>query len=99
MGLAAVVLTKDPSFPGFPAHLSATQVGAGLPAPTAASALLGKGGAAIMQVKRETRRRVTLTLDDPSRLVLLLFAVTSAASAELVAVSSLFACECHSVDP
>ncbi|KAK4702934.1 urea-proton symporter, partial [Phenoliferia sp. Uapishka_3] len=71
MGLAAVVLTKDPSFPGYPAHLTAGQVGAGLPAPAAAAALMGKGGAALM-------------------LVLLFLAVTSAASAELVAVSSLF---------
>ncbi|KAL8279184.1 hypothetical protein RQP46_008440 [Phenoliferia psychrophenolica] len=69
--IATVVLTKDPSFPGFPNHLTAGQVGAGLPAPAAAAALLGKGGAAIM-------------------LVLLFLAVTSAASAELVAVSSLF---------
>lgn len=32
MGLACIVLTNDPSFPGFPAPLSAAQVGAGLPA-------------------------------------------------------------------
>lgn len=50
MGLSAVVLTKNPSFPGFPNPLTAGEVGAGLPAPAAASALLGKGGAALMCV-------------------------------------------------
>ncbi|ORY91551.1 urea transporter [Leucosporidium creatinivorum] len=71
MGLSAVVLTTQPSFPGYPEPLSASAVGAGLPAPSAAAALLGKGGAALM-------------------LILLFLAVTSALSAELVAVSSLF---------
>ncbi|KAL8287292.1 hypothetical protein RQP46_003744 [Phenoliferia psychrophenolica] len=32
MGLAAVVLTTDPSFPGYPTPLTSAQVGAGLPA-------------------------------------------------------------------
>jgi hypothetical protein len=50
--------------------LTAAQVGAGLPAPSAAAALLGTSGGILM-------------------LVLLFLAVTSAASAELVAVSSL----------
>jgi len=68
MGLSAVALTAS----GDPAmkHLSAADVSAGLPAPTAAAALLGKGGAAAM-------------------LVLLFLAVTSATSAELIAVSSI----------
>lgn len=74
MGLSAVVLTTQPSFPTYPEPLSAAAVGAGLPAPSAAAALLGKGGAALM-------------------LILLFLAVTSALSAELVAVSSLFTCE------
>lgn len=78
MGLSAVVLTTSPTFPGFPAPLTAAQVGAGLPAPSAATALLGKGGAALM-------------------LILLFLAVTSAASAELVAVSSLFTCESYDI--
>lgn len=51
-------------------HLSPDDVSAGLPAPSAAAALLGKSGAAIM-------------------LVLLFLAVTSATSAELIAVSSI----------
>ncbi|KAL8280892.1 hypothetical protein RQP46_006571 [Phenoliferia psychrophenolica] len=70
MGLAAVALTTDPSFPGYPAPLTAAQVTAGLPAPSAAAAILGQTGGILM-------------------LVLLFLAVTSAASAELVAVSSI----------
>lgn len=61
MGLAAVALDLD---------LTPAQVSAGLPAPAAAAALLGKTGATLM-------------------LVLLFLAITSAASAEIVAVSSL----------
>ena len=67
MGLAAVALRGDPAM----RHLTPAEVSAGLPAPSAAAALLGKSGAAIM-------------------LVLLFLAVTSATSAELIAVSSIF---------
>ncbi|EJU01842.1 hypothetical protein DACRYDRAFT_100134 [Dacryopinax primogenitus] len=66
LGLAAVALRGDPDM----RSLSAADVSAGLPAPTAAAALLGPGGAAAV-------------------LVLLFLAVTSATSAELIAVSSL----------
>ncbi|KAH8110219.1 urea transporter [Phellopilus nigrolimitatus] len=66
LGLAAVALQGDPDMP----VLSASDVSAGLPAPAAAAALLGKSGAAAM-------------------LVLLFLAVTSATSAELIAVSSI----------
>ncbi|KAG8936949.1 hypothetical protein FRC02_009086 [Tulasnella sp. 418] len=66
LGLAARALTGDPDMK----ILTAADVGAGLPAPSAAAALLGKGGAAAM-------------------LVLLFLAVTSATSAELIAVSSI----------
>ncbi|KAK1230957.1 hypothetical protein PQX77_005931 [Marasmius sp. AFHP31] len=66
LGLAARALRDDPDM----ATLSAADVSAGLPAPAAAAALLGKSGAAAM-------------------LVLLFLAVTSAASAELIAVSSM----------
>lgn len=66
LGLAAVALTGDPSM----RTLSPADISAGLPAPSAAAALLGKSGAAIM-------------------LVLLFLAVTSATSAELIAVSSI----------
>ncbi|GAA5852528.1 hypothetical protein JCM8547_002531 [Rhodosporidiobolus lusitaniae] len=70
MGLSAVVLRYDPSYPNYPAGLSASEVSAGLPAAAAASTLLKEGGAAML-------------------LVLLFLAVTSAASAELCAVSTV----------
>jgi SSS family transporter len=66
LGLAAVALTGDPSM----RTLTPADVSAGLPAAAAATALLGKAGAAIL-------------------LVLLFLAVTSATSAELIAVSSI----------
>ncbi|BGP14792.1 hypothetical protein JCM10213v2_002747 [Rhodosporidiobolus nylandii] len=71
MGLSAVVLRYDPSYPNYPAGLSASEVSAGLPAAAAAQTLMAQGGAAML-------------------LVLLFLAVTSAASAELCAVSTLF---------
>lgn len=76
MGLAAVALTaaKDPDM----RILSAADVSAGLPAPSAAAALLGKGGATAM-------------------LILLFLAVTSAASAELIAVSSILTYDVYKV--
>ena len=58
--------------------LSAADVSAGLPAPSAAAALLGKSGAAAM-------------------LVLLFLAVTSATSAELIAVSSVLTYDVYKV--
>ena len=58
--------------------LSASDVSAGLPAPSAAAALLGKSGAAAM-------------------LVLLFMAVTSATSAELIAVSSILTYDIYKV--
>jgi len=71
MGLSAVALSNSPEFPTFPNKLTAAEVSAGLAAPSAAAALLGKSGAGLI-------------------LVLLFLAVTSAASAELIAVSSIF---------
>lgn len=68
LGLAARALYgNDPAM----ANLTPTEVTAGLAAPAAAAALLGKQGAAAM-------------------LVLLYLAVTSAASAQLIAVASVF---------
>ena len=58
--------------------LTPADVSAGLPAPSAAAALLGKSGAAIM-------------------LVLLFLAVTSATSAELIAVSSILTYDVYKV--
>ncbi|KAF2115100.1 urea active transporter [Lophiotrema nucula] len=71
MGLAAVALESNPVFPSYPARMAPADVSAGLVLPTAAVALLGKGGAA-------------------ATLLLVFMAVTSAMSAELIAVSSIF---------
>jgi len=49
MGLSAVALANNPSFP-FPGGLSSTELSAGLTAPAAAVILLGKGGAAAMLI-------------------------------------------------
>ena len=69
-----MALTGDPSM----RNLTAADVSAGLPASAAASALLGKAGAAIL-------------------LVLLFLAVTSASSAELIAVSSILTYDIYKV--
>jgi len=45
LGLAAVALSDNPAFPTYPNPLSAAQISAGLAAPSAATALLGKQGA------------------------------------------------------
>lgn len=74
MGLAAVALQGTAGMK----TLSPADVSAGLPAPSAASALLGKSGAAVM-------------------LVLLFLAVTSATSAELIAVSSIVTYDIYKV--
>ncbi|KZT28417.1 Na+/solute symporter [Neolentinus lepideus HHB14362 ss-1] len=50
MGLAAVALTGHPSFPTYPNPLTPSQISAGLAAPTAAVALLGKSGAAALLI-------------------------------------------------
>jgi urea-proton symporter len=67
MGLAALATETHPSFPTYPERLSPADVNAGLVLPSAAVALLGKGGAACT-------------------LLLVFMAVTSASSAELIAV-------------
>ncbi|THH08672.1 hypothetical protein EW145_g2548 [Phellinidium pouzarii] len=74
LGLAAIALKGDPDM----RILSPADVSAGLPAPSAAAALLGKSGAAAM-------------------LVLLFLAVTSATSAELIAVSSILTYDVYKV--
>ncbi|TFY55004.1 hypothetical protein EVJ58_g8521 [Rhodofomes roseus] len=66
LGLSAVALKGDPDM----INLTAADIGAGLPASAAASALLGKSGAAAL-------------------LIVLFLAVTSATSAELIAVSAV----------
>ncbi|KDQ57453.1 hypothetical protein JAAARDRAFT_193782 [Jaapia argillacea MUCL 33604] len=50
LGLSAVALADHPSFPTYPNPLSASQISAGLAAPTAAVALLGKKGAAALLI-------------------------------------------------
>ncbi|KLO07914.1 solute symporter family transporter [Schizopora paradoxa] len=71
MGLSARALQNNPVFPTYPEPLSAAQQGAGLVAPAAAVALLGRSGAIAM-------------------LIVTYMAVTSAASAQLISVSSIF---------
>lgn len=46
MGLAALALESNPSFPTFPLRMTEAEVSSGLVLPYAAVALLGKGGAA-----------------------------------------------------
>ncbi|KAJ7634573.1 solute symporter family transporter [Roridomyces roridus] len=70
LGLAAVALADNPSFPTYPNPLSGVQITQGLASPFAVSALLGKSGAVAL-------------------LIVLFMAVTSCASAELIAVSSI----------
>jgi len=48
MGLGCAAFTNVSVFPTYPQPLSASQNGAGLSAPAAAIALLGKGGAGLM---------------------------------------------------
>jgi Na+/proline symporter len=74
LGLAAVALHNDPAMK----PLTPADVSAGLPAPSAASALMGKSGAAAL-------------------LVVLFLAVTSATSAELIAVSSILTYDVYKV--
>ena len=74
LGLAAVALRNDPNM----RILSPADVSAGLPAPSAAAALLGKSGAAAV-------------------LIVLFLAVTSATSAELIAVSSILTYDVYKV--
>jgi Na+/proline symporter len=71
MGLAALALENNPVFPTYPNRMDPADVSAGLVLPTAATALMGTGGAA-------------------ASILLVFMAVTSAMSAELIAVSSIF---------
>lgn len=50
MGLSAVVLKYDPSYPNYPIGLTSAEVAAGLPAAAAAQTLLKAGGAAALLV-------------------------------------------------
>ncbi|BGP14775.1 hypothetical protein JCM10213_004287 [Rhodosporidiobolus nylandii] len=50
MGLSAVVLRYDPSYPNYPVGLSASEVAAGLPAAAAAQTLMAQSGATMLLV-------------------------------------------------
>lgn len=50
MGLSAVVLRYQPTYPGYPEGLTPDQVAAGLPAAASAQTLLKGGGAAMLLV-------------------------------------------------
>ena len=82
MGLAALALESNPAFPTYPNRMPDADVSAGLVLPYAAITLLGSGGAAA------TLLYVILEVNADPRLVFM--AVTSAMSAELIAVSSLW---------
>lgn len=71
MGLAALALESNPVFPTYPDRLTPDQVSAGLVLPSAAVAMMGKGGAV-------------------ATLIMVFMAVTSAFSAELISISSIF---------
>jgi len=71
LGLAAVALESNPSFPTYPDRIPDFEVTAGLVLPYAARGLLGVGGAV-------------------AAFFLVFFAVTSAYSSELIAVSSIW---------
>lgn len=78
MGLSARALQDNPAFPTYPQPLSVDQQGAGLVAPAAAVALLGRSGAIAM-------------------LIITYMAVTSACSAQLISVSSIFTYDVYRV--
>ncbi|KAH9201189.1 Sodium:solute symporter family-domain-containing protein [Zygosaccharomyces rouxii] len=82
LGLACLALENHPDFPTYPNRLTPDQVSAGLPLPTAAFVLLGKGGAV-------------------ASLLLIFMAVTSAMSAELISVSTVFSYDIYRtyIDP
>lgn len=88
MGLAALALEGNPVFPTYPNRMSNLDVTAGLVLPNAAVALLGKGGAAatfllIFMHVSLFRFQLPKSLTENR-------AVTSASSAELIAVSSIW---------
>ena len=78
MGLAAIALESNPSFPSYPNRLSVADVSAGLTLPAAAVTLLGKSGAL-------------------ATLIMVFMAVTSAMSAQLIAVSSIITYDIYKI--
>ena len=100
MGLSARALQNHPSFPTYPEPLSIAQQGAGLVAPAAAVALLGQSGAIAMLIITYMVRSACFFL---LKKVIYEFmprclqAVTSAASAQLISVSSIFTYDVYRV--
>ncbi len=82
--------TLQPKFPTFPNPLSPSQTSAGLAAPAAAAVVMGKGGAiAILLVVLYVAVLRSVSGCSAHEIKRFSMAVTSAVSAELIAVSSL----------
>lgn len=91
MGLAAVALETNAVFPTFPYRMDPADVTAGLVLPNAAVALLGSGGAlATLLLIFMGTSNTESTRGSPTNYTHLSAAVTSAMSAELIAVSSIW---------
>lgn len=93
MGLAALALENNPVFPTYPLRMATADVTAGLVLPNAAVALLGSGGAAatlllIFMAGESNQRKPRSNL--PNLPAYQVPSVTSAMSAELIAVSSIW---------
>jgi Na+/proline symporter len=82
MGLATLSLETNPAFPTYPNRMPDADVSAGLVLPYAAITLLGSGGAAATLLYASLLDLLTFRM--------VFMAVTSAMSAELIAVSSLW---------
>jgi Na+/proline symporter len=80
--------TLQPNFPTYPNALSASQASAGLAAPAAAATMMGSAGAVAILLVVLCTLLFFLLLTVPNSKNLSM-AVTSAASAELIAVSSI----------
>lgn len=86
MGLSAVVLKYDPSYPNYPEGLSPSEVAAGLPAAAAAQVLLKEGGAAlllILLVSVSTPALSSLLFNGAAVLVAVVVAVATAVDANI----------------
>ncbi|KAK4701038.1 urea-proton symporter, partial [Phenoliferia sp. Uapishka_3] len=94
MGLSARALIRNPKFPTYPYALSAAQQSAGLVAPAAAVTLLGKGGAAAVLIVTVNYVGLWGLASADAVLHDQFMAATSAASAELIAISSIIVRTC-----
>lgn len=81
----------QPNYPTYPNPLSASQSSSGLAAPAAAAVLMGKGGAVavLLVVLYVVFCLLMLVVNNNMLIFSLSMAVTSAASSELIAVSSI----------